>query len=318
MSPPAPTIIPITHYQIRMRALEDGFISGFMGHTLHGALGHSIRRALCNDYRPGNQTECSTCNCLYQPWYNPAQSPDPMVAKRYKDPPRPYFIGCNFDWEKRRVSYDDVLEWTLHVAGNSPGDMNQIVEIVEALCANGLGSGELKWELDIVLAHETTLLLDWGYTDNNFQHITIDFKTPFWTNDKQMQESGTITFDMLLRYAIERIRAMALYYGNAVLPQEEFIQETLDLAQGAGIVEQRLRKWSIDRDRGYPLKGWTGRIRYDRVPNTAINVLNAAQHLHLGRNTTFGCGMIEIQPFFKKDDNTVRRRKPRKLPPVDE
>lgn len=313
MSSPFTYQLPITIYDITFSSLDSGSISGFMGHTLHGALGHGIRRNSCPEYALTTNTRCATCNCVYTSLFEPQPEIPSELQARYKNPPRPYYIKTPYAFKKQIVEEGDPLNWSLHIVGKNCPGLDLIADIAETMCNSGLGLGSHPWNMDVVVSHTKTL--EFKLPENTAQRggVTVHFISPFRPGDEKMK-IGTIPFSVLLYSVLERFRLYTMCYGDGSYIPETDLRRLMADVDTVQIIAQQLRLQGLPRPdkslessgSAYKLKGWTGSIRYEEVPLWAIETLRHMETLSIGQHTTFGFGQYRIE--ITQQDNTTRKR----------
>ena len=315
MSSPFTYQLPITIYDITFSSLDSGSISGFMGHTLHGALGHGIRRNACPEYAQTANTRCATCSCLYKSLFEPQPDIPPEQQARYKKEniPKPYYIKTPYAYNKQVVTQGDQLSWTLHVVGKTNPDLDLIADVAETMCNSGLGLDSHPWNVDVVVSNTKTI--EFKLPDCAEQHgaVTVHFISPFITSKEKMK-IGTIPFSVLVTSVLERYRTYTMCYGDgAYLPDTELRRVLADVYP-VQITKQQLQWRDLKRPgkayksgkSDYFMAGWTGSIQYEKVPLWAIETLRQMETLSIGQHTTFGFGQYRIE--IPQQDNTARKR----------
>lgn len=120
----------------------------------------------------------------------------------------------------------------------------------------------------------------------------------------QLLES--ISFETLIRNIINRILRLTERYGGWIdIGEAEKIQS---LAAGVKTVRENLsihhlQRYSNRVQDKMDFSGLMGEVEYEGDLTPFVSWLSAAQILHIGRNTTFGMGKIQV--YFKLEEKRV-------------
>lgn len=120
----------------------------------------------------------------------------------------------------------------------------------------------------------------------------------------QLLES--ISFETLIRNIINRILRLTERYGGWIdIGEAEKIQS---LAAGVKTVRENLNIHHLQRYSNrvqdkMDFSGLMGEVEYEGDLTPFVSWLSAAQILHIGRNTTFGMGKIQV--YFKLEEKRV-------------
>lgn len=120
----------------------------------------------------------------------------------------------------------------------------------------------------------------------------------------QLLES--ISFETLIRNIINRILRLTERYGGWIdIGEAEKIQS---LAAGVKTVRENLKIHHLQRYSNrvqdkMDFSGLMGEVEYEGDLTPFVSWLSAAQILHIGRNTTFGMGKIQV--YFKLEEKRV-------------
>ena len=107
----------------------------------------------------------------------------------------------------------------------------------------------------------------------------------------------TLSFQTLIRNIANRIAAIAERYGGWI--DKEEAGRVLSLAENIQTVNEAFQVTQLERysnriNRKMDFSGLSGRVEYKGELSPFVPWLYAAQRLHIGRNTTFGMGKIQV------------------------
>ncbi|WP_196603110.1 CRISPR system precrRNA processing endoribonuclease RAMP protein Cas6 [Pectinatus frisingensis] len=132
---------------------------------------------------------------------------------------------------------------------------------------------------------------------SDIEQLTINIKTPLRIRRNGMLLES-IDFPTIIRNIIHRIEAITQRYGGWVNTTEAVRIQTL--ASEIPVTQSRLALKQMSRysnrlGEKMDFSGLLGSIRCKGVLTPFVPWLYAAQVLHIGRNTTFGMGQIEVE-----------------------
>ncbi len=132
---------------------------------------------------------------------------------------------------------------------------------------------------------------------SNIKQLTINIQTPL-----RIRRSGmlleSIDFPTIIRNIIHRIEAITQRYGGWVNTTEAVRIQTLASeipVTQSHLALKQMSRYSNRLGEKMDFGGLLGSIRCEGVLTSFVPWLYAAQILHIGRNTTFGMGKIEVE-----------------------
>lgn len=132
---------------------------------------------------------------------------------------------------------------------------------------------------------------------SDVKRVTISLKTPL-----RIRRNGalieSVDFPTIIRNITNRICEIAKRYGGWIDEME--VQRLLILASDVSIIQNQLEMKDIKRysnrlGQKMDFSGLLGNVQFEGNITPFVPWLYAAQILHIGRNTTFGMGKIEVE-----------------------
>lgn len=107
----------------------------------------------------------------------------------------------------------------------------------------------------------------------------------------------TVDFPTLIRNITGRMSAIVNRYGGMV--NEKEIEKICSISaqvrqNSTGLYLSKVERYSSRRDTKMDLSGLLGAMTFEGDLSIYAPWLNAARTLHIGRNTTFGCGRVDV------------------------
>ncbi len=302
----------IVHLRVAFRAAEDIDIP-FAGSLLRGGLGAALYRLAC----VREDLACADCflrpHCLYPALFEPGDRADGPAPRRGPRARR-FAIVPPERISKGPSSFD------LKLFGPPPGSMPYLlyalvemgragighekvpleVERIESLGPPGGGSS-VVWEARGLFPERTRPfsageVFDASSPSGPPRRIVLDLLTPL-----RMKEAGRIRSGLtparLVRAALRRL----IDLGDSLGPSwPRGWPGVLEAAGRAVLLGESVRwfdwgRYSRRQDRAMRLGGALGTIEIGDVPGELVPILRTAAFFHLGKNTTFGLGAIELR-----------------------
>ena len=299
------------------RTLSCAQFPPYMGSMLRGGLGTQLRRAVCLV----KNKECQDCmlagSCIFPKLFIAGKAPDqffyaPQLPPPYcLEPPKLAELdlpsGTQFTFGLKLFSYAvqylPYFIYAISLAGQKGlgRGVNQGFGkyTIEDVRQNGVSVYDAAKDR-LFGARTETLEKPMLGCDTTPKTVTVDLMTPL--RCKQSNHlAKDLPFDLLLRLIIRRLRGLYALDGHTLrLPPEEF--DTLSkTAQGIETKENSLtwRDWhrySGRQNTGMQLGGLVGTIRYHGPTAAFSEYLDFASRVHLGKQTSFGLGLITVSP----------------------
>lgn len=294
--------------------LKEGYIGYYLGQTLRGALGLSLKRLCCHS----TNAACDSCflqsKCAYSVIFEGVPPANRSLMRKYPRIPKPFVLCVSID-SKQMFKQGEDLKFGIRLFGPAVDLYPYIIEAVRSMLERGLGRDRIPIRLEEVSGNGVRIYHHGDKQIQQFpirqlristsssatwQDIEITFITPL-----RLQVDGKITrkphLNDLMLALVRRLTILTEFYGNPI-SHENGKRVLLDAATGAEIVQSNLQWYSLPRfsrrqKRRIPLGGIIGYCRY-KWPDASINPepwLRAASILHVGKATSFGLGRIDYK-----------------------
>lgn len=279
--------------KISMISLERAELPPYLGSTLRGVIGQSLyridREAYDYLYRNGRKSD------------------------NQQDIVKPYIIiPPEFHGEKYIVERNEKLVFEFLLLGNAVKYVSSLALALQNIGQYGLGAQRYPFSLLEIVNREEQRIL-WrrnlyykaGESEmripcKRLQKVSgaeIKLHTPLRIR-RNGQLLTELQFQTLIRNITNRMMAITERYGGWV--DREETERLVVLAGEVRIVREDLRVFHLERysnrvKEKMDFSGLMGSLEYEGELTPFVPWLLAAQILHIGRNTTFGMGEIEVQ-----------------------
>lgn len=300
-----PKSLEIAHLRIRLRILSNALLPVFKGSTFRGALGASMLKAWCI----AGKEVCHQCRFVSQCPY--ANFFKPHLARNGKSIPVPFILEPEMD-KRTLLQGGDTAEFGLTVVGTA---LKWLPFVMAALFRGGssgiLGVSRAHFSIEIprppekdgheALAWEPILSRELEVEDamdvmrRTTRIRAIRFVTPCKIKDGGRVQ-GEPDGEMLLKALQTRLRAMSFFYGKDGDPEQIWPWHEKPLLNTG---KARLRWVVLERPSRTQrtrinIGGWVGTIPVESHNDPAEAILRLGELLHVGKNTTVGCGKIVL------------------------
>lgn len=275
---------------IRLSCEESGNLPLFLGSTLRGVLGWSLLKSKSNIY-----------SYLFES--NVADSVKAHLVKPYIiEPPKP----------KNYYQKGEEMIFTLILLGDANLYGPELARILIEQKLFGLGARRIPFKL-LSITHGKTLKTIWDVEAENLNianmiaspiypekqkgnWVSIQIQTPL-----RIRRQGNLVvkpdFPTIIRNITTRMRELTEYYGGFVNYEE--IETICELSKAIHLVSSNIYYKQVDRfssksNEKMDFTGIMGTLSFEGNLDVFVPWLNVAQLLHIGRNTTFGCGKIDV------------------------
>ncbi|NLO98648.1 MAG: CRISPR system precrRNA processing endoribonuclease RAMP protein Cas6 [Peptococcaceae bacterium] len=275
--------------QITLYSIENAKLPPFLGSTLRGAIG----QALLKD------------KLLYDFLFN-----NKSLSHGKKDIPNPYLLDLP-DTNQFEFKPEEELTFKILLFGEA---FEYTQAIVNALKEKELGLGAARYPFKLKqVKHEIDQRIIWK-DGNYYEEAVCSFLLPYRTLSNvtrvilrtltplRIRRNGQLLTDIdfvtVIRNITNRLATLTSRYGGWV--DEVEVQRIQNLAYQVEIVHSNfalvdLARYSNRLGEKMDFSGLMGSIEVQGDLTPFVPWLFAAQTLHLGRNTTFGMGKIEVE-----------------------
>lgn len=271
-------------------AQEKSILPAYLGSTLRGAIGHVLR----------NDTEA--CHYLYD---------NRRLDKKRKEVLNPYIIVPPMIG-KKLFHKNDVLNFDIMFLGDGAKYAKNVIDALNSQGGLRLGVRRNKFIFDKVV-HKTDQRVIWQNrtfyqaamrkiplvykTLDNVESVTIKFITPLRRrrNNELLKD---VDFSSIIRNITYRIKSLTERYGGLVDTEE--IEHIHKLSSKINTTKKDIELVNMERysnrtKEKMDFGGLMGSMSFYGDLSLFVPWLYAAQILHIGGNTTFGMGRIEVE-----------------------
>lgn len=290
METPTPFFIKYLPLKISLAAIENAELPAFLGSTIRGAIGQAL------------YSDTAAFTYLYN---------NHTLDRSGKDVLNPYIIVPPLN-DKTSYQIGEELNIDLILLGNAVQYAPSLIHALQSVQKLQLGALRYYFELKKI-THGLNQRIIWqdGHlnkialqsiilpyqTLSDVKQIIISLRTPL-----RIRRSGAlleaVDFLTIIRNIINRMEAIAKRYGGWVDKLEA--ERVLILASEVSIIQNQLEMKNIKRysnrlGEKMDFSGLLGNVQFEGNLTPFVPWLYAAQILHIGRNTTFGMGKIEVE-----------------------
>lgn len=305
-------------YRFNCRLDSPALMPPFKGSTIRGALGRALKKEACvldND-------DCSGClvaqRCLYPQVFEKKSTTAFYMGKPRSFPaPHPFVIGAP-DSMQTSFSAGETIGFELILLGPVNAHYKYFIHAVKEMGRMGLGRringrrggfvlDSVVWRNKLIYGAKTgqcvipkpldlklAPLPPPGNTDR--YDISLFLKTPLRTKQNNRLRDD-LSFELLIRTALRRIASLSACYDGKE-PDLDY-RGLVQRAKRVEIMNNQLkwrdwRRYSSRQDGPMKLGGLVGRVSYRAVPVDFLPLLDFVTKVHLGKQTTFGLGKLEM------------------------
>ena len=280
--------------RVSLNALERAELPPYLGSTLRGALGQALL-----------QTDKEACAFLYRNSEKEDMDAGKVVAKPYM------IIPPEIQRPQTVIEQGEKLNFELLLFGSAEESVSAVVSALEQLYRFGLGARRYRFDLSEIINSQTQRII-WrkgkyfkdavtaaeiqGEELQNVTGVVIKICTPL-----RIRHGGRlvkkILFQTLIRNITNRIMELTERYGGWI--DQEEADRLLVLSEKVSTVHEeikveRMERYSNRTNGKMDFSGLIGTIEYEGDLTPFVPWMYAAQKLHIGRNTTFGMGKIQV------------------------
>ncbi|MBD8499547.1 CRISPR system precrRNA processing endoribonuclease RAMP protein Cas6 [Paenibacillus arenosi] len=273
---------------IRLQCCDPVQLPPFLGSTLHGVLGWKIvKQPAAYKYLFENRRFGASNQDIVNPYL--------IQVPRYRSMYR----------------HGDMLCFKLILLGNAVDYLNDVLEALTNEQCYELGASRKKFRLvDILHGEQFSPIWRNGGVDvaaatsevltvsaqSNVTRCSIQYITPLRIrrNGELLQN---IDFPAVIRNITRRVAAVTERYGGHA--SSDTISELVEWASAvrtisSGLYLSEVQRYSNRRSKTMDMSGMLGAMTLEGDLTPFVPWLNAARTLHIGRNTTFGCGQVDV------------------------
>jgi len=314
-----------TTLQFTLRPLKEFHFPLYKGFTLRGGFGQGLKKITCTN----KIRDCSQCSiknkCLYIYIFETPSIDDYnglfLSGNNYF--PHPFVIQPPLE-EKTSYSSSEVLQFNLVLIGRAIDYFPYFIFSFEELGKIGIGKGRQKYELVRVSSlkdsnGEVIYSSGRGILSSNILISTfkeIKEKVSTWKGKDRLKVRlltplrikhggrliNNLPFDFLIQSILIRSKALSYHLEENEELEIDFNEIMAQAKNGIEIIDSKffwknLRRYSQRKNLFMNLGGLLGEISYQGELYKFLPFLLLGQELHLGKATSFGFGMIQLELF---------------------
>lgn len=313
--------LKVASYRFIIEAGERGLeLPPFKSSAFRGGFGHVFKQLSCAF--PGKScSECAIQNsCPYTYVFETKPPDDSKVLRNFESVPRPYVISTAFEG-KKHFRPGEHLDFDLLIFGDALTYLPYFIHSFELLGTVGIGKDRRPYTLrrvesvDLVQGHRF-LVYDSGTkrirqkevrmtgadilaraASLNEQSVMISFETPLRIKWKGKYTSEP-HFHLLIRNVVRRVSSI-LYFHHGGKELELHFADLFQKAEQIELTQPDVRwvdweRYSSRQDTKMSLGGIMGQAIYKGDLQDFIPWLVLAETIHIGKQTGFGLGKIEL------------------------
>jgi hypothetical protein len=298
---------------------DDAILPPYKGSSFRGVFGIALKKVVC----ALRKQDCKDCllreKCVYSfVFETPAIKDEPSDRKRVASPPHPYVIEPP-DNDRTNFQKGEHFDFALILFGRANDYLPYFIYAFEQMGKLGIGkkidgrrarfllkkvmsNGKLAYSEETRNITTDKLVEDLQIenfmTDGpaNTHHIDISLKTPLRIKFQNRLEAG-LPFHILIRAMLRRASSLQNYYGNGE-PSLDY-RGIVDRAKAVETANSSLRwfdweRYSNRQDQSMLMGGIIGKVSYSGDLTEFLPLVRFCEKVHIGKQTSFGLGKIEI------------------------
>lgn len=308
--------LPFARFQLELLVVEPIELNRFVGTTLRGSFGITLKENVCIFKHYKSCTDClARYVCAYSFLFEtPIQPSQRQLFTHGEIAPHPYILELPSN-PTPLYKEGDKINFTIILLGKAIDYLPYVIHVFEKLSEKGLGKGRGKFILAKVALsqnnplslyrHDTQQLLlefpiDYVRLEppaTSCHELTIDFLTP--TSIKQDGKLvRQLRFETLFYAILRRLKVLNALYGSG--EPLEVPPEIIDNAQRITLINRKTHWDTYERFSGRQKKllevgGIVGQLTFQGELTPFIPYFRAGEILHIGKNTSFGLGQYRIK-----------------------
>ena len=276
--------------KITLTSVETASLPPYLGSTLRGAIGQVLRH------------DTDAYNYLYN---------NRVMSDNHQDIVNPYVI---IPPAMNKTSYcaGEELCFEMLLFGDAIKYAGSLIEAMNMLQSQGLGASRYPFMLSKV-THSINQRLIWQ--ENSFNAVALQSALLPWRSlpgvrrvtvrtltPLRIRRDGKLIeqldFPVIIRNITCRIEAITTRYGGWTDKEEikriQTISSEIPTMQ-SNLYLRNMERYSNRQGQKMDFSGMMGIARFDGDLTPFVPWLYAAEILHIGRNTTFGMGQIDVE-----------------------
>lgn len=308
----------ISDYRFECRFIAPALLPAFKGSTLRGALGHALKKISCALRRNSCDSCLLTGTCSYAFLFETEKIDrrTTVANTRLSGRPHPYVLVPPAE-ATRHYNIGDSFLFTLKLFGQANNFLPHLIYSIELMGQEGLGRRQdtnpgifslakvfqddqtiydgdsrilqpVPQGRDLLLTDQPVLISD---------VLTVQLKTPLRLKQENHLQGDALSFQTLIRAALRRVSSLENFYGSGEPPLDY-----KGLTQRAGSIKTirsdcrwiEFERYSNRQKTTMMIGGLIGVVQYAGELTEFLPVLKYCEQTHLGKQTSFGLGQIEV------------------------
>ena len=306
--------IQIQQYTFHCRFTSEARLPGYLGSTLRGALGWSLKKTSCALRRQ----QCADCllrqQCAYA-WIFETERYKAGDGRTINARPHPLVIQPEEQVCGEKAEGDD-LRFSLLLLDRANSLLPYIVHAVRLMGEAGIGSGrrtglgrftiaEIRAGEDLVYDNQENILHQPVTTgkirldpcpDRGISSLQVLLHTPLRLKQHNRLKMD-LPFDTFIRACLRRIAALEEAYGQGEpdLDYRGLVERAGRVKVGKSSIRWHpLFRWSNRQKQKISLAGLAGNVTYRGELAEFIPLLRYCEQVNIGKQTVFGLGKIRL------------------------
>jgi hypothetical protein len=304
--------LPIARYRVSVRMQSALALSDYAGSILRGSFGAALRRLCCTE----GAIPCGRCrrshDCAFPAIFE-SPAPAETLAAGFAKVPNPYVIEAP-PFDAPDVPAGACLVFHMVLVGQALERLPLIVRAWQSAFQRGIGVCRSVGHLQSLdwLPHDAAAVRVWEVDSGGIRQHHSVLQIPFWPTVRQAElivrtpmrlsrrgavsSAAGVTPVALIAAIIRRTSLLLRLHAGA---DSRFDGGALLADAGLLSHEHRLRwrawaRYSARQQREMPLGGLIGSWTLGGNLDSLLPWLWLAQYIHVGKNTTFGLGHVDL------------------------
>ena len=305
-------------YQFTCRLETEAQLPYYKGSTFRGVFGHALKRVVCALKRQ----DCPDCllkqRCLYALVFETLIALTVPKGAKISTPPHPFVIEPPLTADTH-FKAGETLDCNLLLFGDVNDSLPYFVYAFEQMGKIGIGKRingrRTRFTLTQVRCGDKVIYTDADQTLRTQDTVAelglnrtsdappadlrlgVDFTTPLRLKFKN-KLNDALPFHILVRAMLRRMSALMNCYEEGEPPLD--YKMLINRAQDVRIISNDLKwfdwkRYSHRQEQSMPMGGITGQIVYQGDLAPYLPLADFCTQVHLGKNTTFGLGLMKMK-----------------------
>lgn len=294
--------IPYIRLRFQTEILSDAHMPETKTAALRGGMGEMLFRQNCVADRNCEKCRFNKVCVVWHTFYTPMEKKPVYVTG---DESVGYLLECMDT--RTEFAQGSSFEFALILFGDSIAYFNIYLQALYQLGMVGLGKEKAKFRINVVYNTQGRQIIRGN--EVNMNHYRIQMVSDYIRRRKEELQSvsgdWTLIFRMPLSMKYQK-EYMDQFYAEALVKGAARRVQMLDHYIGTGsglpeffvypeirkqtVRETKVKRYSRTQDSHMTLRGITGKIVFDSMPDECMDYLIAGELTHIGRNTSFGFG----------------------------